>query len=398
MVGADGLFPGVLRRRTGPVHDLVLWLFRAAAQGAEVPPTVWRGSDADTAGLAAALDRHRGWTLLARRQHLVEGLPEEAVQRAVQVRRRAAGHQLAVESDLSTCGRALDEAGIPWLCVKGPVLDAVYRRTGDSRASTDLDLLVGPADFPRALQALGTTGTALLNRNWELLRRVLPGEVAMRAPQGTTIDLHWSLVHKASSRRRTRLVTEGLLSTASRADLGSQQVPVLEPARALVHLCLHAAGSGGDRLFWLLDVALQSQDPALDWRSAVAVAREWRAEVAVGLVLDRTHRRLGADVPRWVVPELLGRRGWAVLDRLVGAATDRRLDGETRLPALVCVAALEHGSPAGWLVTRAGRRRDRGRVRPFVQSPSDPGSALYPSGTEEDLAAYLRAVAGEAAR
>lgn len=376
----------------------MLWLFRAAAQGQQGDGTAWRGSEADTAVLAAALDRHRGWTLLARRQHLVQGLPGVVGERALQVRRRAAGHQLAVEADLGTCGRALDDAGIPWLCVKGPVLDAAYRRSGDSRASNDLDLLVGPADFSRALQALGSTGTALLNRNWELLRRVLPGEVAMRAPRGTTVDLHWSLVHKATRRDRTGLVTEELLSTAVRADLGAHQVPVLEPARALVHLCLHAAGSGGDRLYWLLDVALQSRDPGLGWRAVVGVARAWRAEVAVGLVLDRARRRLGVDVPRWVVRELLGRRGWASLDRLVGAATGHRLAGEEPLPALVCAAALEHGSPAAWLFSRAGRRPRQGRTRPFVQSASDPGSALYPSGTADDLAAYLRAVAAEAAR
>ena len=41
-------------------------------------------------------------------------------------------------------------------------------------------------------------------------------------------------------------------------------------------------------------------------------------------------------------------------------------------------------------VVTSPRRRTR-----FVQSPDDPGSALFASGTDEDLRAYLRTVAAQ---
>ncbi|MBX9245764.1 nucleotidyltransferase family protein, partial [Actinotalea ferrariae] len=287
--------------------DVVCRLFRDAAGTSGVAtsdaPAVTSAGDA--ARLVRLLDAHRGWTYLAPRADRVAGLPAALVDRATRERRAAVSYQIALGADLRTCGDALDVAGIPWACVKGPVVAALHERRGDVRPFTDLDLLVPPARFADALRALSGAGAVLLDRNFALLRERTPGEVNVRAPLGTMVDLHWTLVNRRERRTRSRVATAPLLAGRVPVPTSAGDVPALAPAERLVHLCLHAAGSGAGRLVWLLDVALSVAD-AVDWDAVVAVARAWGVPHAVGLVLGRSRTVLGADVPADVVRALLG--------------------------------------------------------------------------------------------
>ncbi len=369
------------------------WLFRSAAGHVEASPA-WSGGAPDE--LARRLTHHRGWPLLARRADQVPGLPAALADQAREHARRAAIHQLALALDLAACGRALDEAGISWACVKGPVLEATYRRAGEGRAYVDLDLLVAPADLHRALQALAGAGAGLLDRNWALLRAQVPGEVAVLAAAGTVVDLHWSLVNRAERRARLPVPTAALLARSHHADVGGVQVPALHPADALVHLCLHAAAGGGTRLGWLLDVALTAAETRTAWADVVGVARGWRVGGPVGLVLARCRRVLGLPVPPAVERALAGPGGWAAAERAMSLVSTPGGDGTGYWASLLGVGSVEHDAVAPFALAALRRRvRPGRRTTPFVQHPSDPGSALHPAGTPDDLAAYLRAVAAQ---
>ncbi len=382
---------GVAAHETSPEAALLHWLFASAA-GAEATPPTWRG--ASTRALAGRLTHHRGWTLLARRADRVPGLPEDLAVQAGARARHAAAKQLATSADLASCARALEGAGIAWACVKGPVLAAAYARTGEQRAYGDLDLLVPPDAFEAALAALGNAGGGLVDRNWALMRSVVPGEVTVRAPQGTVVDLHWSLVSRAHRRARLAVPTAPLLRRARRTELLGSAVPVLTPAEALAHLCLHACASGAHRWGWLLDVTLTARGPGLTWPAVVAVAQAWRVAVPVGLVLARCQRHLGLAVPPDVLRALVG-RGWALAEALASRASDPLGPGDPYWAREVAVGAVDHDTPHALLRTKASHALGSRRRGGFVQRPDDLGSALHPAGTREDLGAYLRTVAAQ---
>ncbi|WP_337191633.1 nucleotidyltransferase family protein [Nocardioides flavescens] len=382
------------------VSRTVHWLFADAAGLAGDPPA-WPSSLSGPPGhrpvqlLREALDLHRGWPLLARRGGRIPGLPVEISAEAVSRRQRAVMEHLVVENDLAMVAETFDAAGLAWACLKGPVLDEAYRRRGESRSYGDLDVLVAPGSFHAALTALGERGVGLRDRNWRLMREQVPGEVDLLTGRRTVIDLHWSLVNQSARRSRLRLPSADLLSRAVRVDLGGVvgPVPTLSPPDALVHLCLHAAASGGMKLTWLLDVTLAASDPDLDWDETARTARAWGTERATALVLGRAARHLGAPVPRATVRALQGHSGWGVADAAVQTSAALWSATPPASARHLARGSLESDNVVRMLLARARRRMTDPTPRePFVPGPTHPGSALYPSGTPEDLTHYLRTV------
>ncbi|WP_369140381.1 nucleotidyltransferase family protein [Modestobacter versicolor] len=381
------------RSPTSQADALLVALFRRARSGAGPVPGWPPGLPTEV--FAAAVGHHRGWPVLAALGDLVAGLPGELATEAVQRQRRAVQRRLVQDADLADSAVRLDTAGIPWACVKGPVLAARYQRVGLHRSASDLDLLVPPARLADALRALTTAGGGLLSRNFTLMRAELPGEVAVQAGRGTVVDLHWSLVNRSRRRRWTSVSTGELLDRARTDDVGGRPLRVLHPADALVHLCLHAGLAGGSRLGWLLDVALTVEQTPVDWAEVVRVARQWRVGRVVGLVLARSRRLLGAPVPRGVIGSLAG-PSWRAAETVVGRRVPAARSDSDGWAARLVVGSAEHASV---VVLGGTRLRRRLGARPPVRvagSPlQDPGSTLYPSGDVGDLAAYLDAVAQE---
>ncbi|KQS59727.1 hypothetical protein ASG36_01365 [Geodermatophilus sp. Leaf369] len=370
---------------------MVLWAARRAA-GHDAPPPAWRGDDG---ALRAAVAHHRAWLLLAAHGPDVPGVPGALLAEARARRDRARRAQLQTDADLTVAGAALDAAGVRWACLKGPVLTAVHARAGADRAALDLDLLVAPDRLAAALDALEGAGGALLTRNFALLRRELPGEVAVRGRFGTVLDLHWTLVNRAGRRRRTTVSTADLLDRASPVQLAGRPVPALQPDDALVHVCLHAALAGATRVSWLLDVTLSVQDRPVDWSRVVGTARAWGVPAPVGLVLARAATLLAAPVPRSVLRRLAA-PDWRLAERWAGPRVLHSTADLGSWPARLAVGSAEHATVPGLLTARAARLV-AGRPAAFVQGASAPGSALHPAGDHADLTAFLQTVAQEAA-
>ena len=160
------------------------------------------------------------------------------------------GRRLQVLEDLPFVAAAL--TGLSWAVVKGPVLsETVYAQRG-RRGFSDLDVLVLPAHFGSAIEALEQRGATLIDRNWQLALRQQRGELSLRLPGGSPLDLHWHLVNDVRTRARLPLGHDMLGRTQLRT-LGDQTVPVLHPADALVHVLVHSTLSGGQRLVWVRD-------------------------------------------------------------------------------------------------------------------------------------------------
>jgi hypothetical protein len=244
-------------------------------------------------------------------------------------------------SDLPLVGDALGGAGVPWLVVKGPVL-AELHGAPDLRAYSDLDLVVPGEALGEALGALEAAGARVVAANWWHRLDVLAGEVPMVLPSGSAVDLHWHLLNERALRRTFRLVMPALLGRARTVDVHGAAVRTLDDVDTLLHLALHTAMSGANRLVWLKDVEriLLARSP--DSSEVVARAHEARLGLVVATILDRVGTTLGTQVPPGLRAGVGASPAWRVL-----AAVARRLPPPERA---------RPGGSVDRLVSRATRR------------------------------------------
>lgn len=298
------------------------------------------------------------------------------------------GRHLRTLSDLDLVADVLGGVGVAPLVLKGPVLaEAVYRRP-DLRGYVDLDVLVAPAEFPIALSALERAGFTVYERNWPLVRDRRLGALRLTSPAGGVLDLHWHLFYEERIRAALPVPMAALRDRSRVVGVGGRQVRTLDSLDTLIHLAVHAALDGGDRLVWLKDLeqALLYR-AAPDWDAVAERAAEWHAAPAVALMLHRAGRILGAPVPPRLLPRLAPDRLWRGAVHL-GDLAPSLLAGRASVGRAVARAARVDGAASRReLLHRAGswlHRRDRERF-----DPDDPESAAYPAGGAVERNAYL---------
>lgn len=193
--------------------------------------------------------------------------------------------------DLRSAARLLDAADVRWAVAKGPVLsDHVWPRS-DMREYGDVDLFVHPADFRRGVEALESSGFSLVDRNWPEMVRLSRSELAMKGPSGIAFDVHWDLTGSKQERERLRLDLVGMIHRARPILLGpGYTVPTFEPTDTLLHVCLHAAQSGANRLVWLSDVRYAAALDGVDWAEVDRRSADMGSTAMVALVLARAER------------------------------------------------------------------------------------------------------------
>ena len=213
-----------------------------------------------------------------------------------------------------------DGAGIDAMPVKGLVLaDRLYGSLA-LRPAADIDVLVHPANLPRARSVLREVG---------FRQREAPGFKALthefhdpawgigEGREHVRLELHWAL-WAASDRR---LGTEGLWERSVEATLLDRRVRTLAPEDTLLHLAIHRTRSAL-RLRWLVDVAelVRRDGERLDWSAYLARARAAGARTASWVVLALARDLLGANPPERVMRELaVAQPKRALLERTCGA-------------------------------------------------------------------------------
>lgn len=286
---------------------------------------------------------------------------------------------------------------IPWITFKGPVAAQLLYGRPELRTYRDLDVLVPRADFRRTVAFLQRSGVEVIDRNWTLITREQRGQLHVTLPLGTVADLHWHLLNRGVVREAFTVDMEGVLARARTVTISGTPVRTLGTADTLVHLGLHSALAGGDRLIWLKDIerAIAVDEP--DWDEVVERALAWRAGAALAVMLRRAAVALGADVPVWVARDLdpsgTRRRVGEVVDRRwpTGAAT-----GDAS-PAWFWPQLVRDGRLAtiGSILQRSVRR-PASAVHQLLGEPGgggrdhEPAAVLHPSGGDAVRERYLR--------
>jgi Uncharacterised nucleotidyltransferase len=320
---------------------------------------------------------------------------EPAWQPARQLRDEFRADHLRTTVALRSIGAVFDELSCPWLVLKGRALAEQFYPSTNMRHAVDIDVLVPPARFAAAIAALQANGWELVDRNWPLAAATMPGELRLVSRAGLVLDLHWHVLAVEAQRRRFPLPTTHLL--ARRQSLPSG-ISALHPDDQLVHLGLHGALSGANRLSWLLDAALAAR-ACSDWTTAAAAARAANGGRALGLVLVRAERYLGRCVPAAALRAMGSTSAWSASCRLVDRRSPLGLDPNR--PALARAVARAVGPTttrsgsgfarhlAGFLTSGAPRDRPDSPLR----DPSDRRSPMFVDEDRVARDAYLRAVA-----
>jgi len=308
--------------------------------------------------ILALADYHGVTGMVYERLRSLDAAPKPLI---AELRERYAGAvqgHMRVIWELAHLQPVLDATGARWAVIKGPAaVEMLYSGPGQ-RAYNDLDLLVDPGAFRDVLTALQASGSELLDRNWARIRREMLGEVHLLLPGGTPLDLHWNLINM--NRGRMAIDSAEVLERAARTDLGSVTVGTLESADAVVHLAVHAAISGGDKLLWLKDIERAVAVAAPPWETVVERARRWGVAAPTGLILARAREVLAAPIPAEVPAQLLG-AGSARFVRLVERASPWEFSvGRLTAASHIVSRNISHG-PVGtslWFVRRSFRHLD----------------------------------------
>ena len=275
---------------------------------------------------------------------------------------------------------ALEDAGVPFIVLKGAALAKPVYGNSVLRHSHDLELLLPEAEAPRAASALRTTGC----EGTEPLRA--GGKLRVFHESGLPVILRTRLFEPELYGGDWEWCSERT-ATVSVAD---RKVRTLSPGVALHHVCVHATyGHGRSSLQWVADAIMLTRrgvDPRsdlyLDWRDVTACVERSRTGLPLATVLGYLQRELGAGIPTRVTQ---------AVERAAAEAS-----GLEREVALRCVW---WGRPKDF--SRALRARigwlDRVRLAWRIFAPS-PAYAAYRLGTTPSLGALTAYYARRATR
>lgn len=224
--------------------------------------------------------------------------------------------------ELRSLGEVLDDAGIPWVVAKGPVAAEHLWPSADMREYHDVDVFVDRREFARALTLLTAAGYTLADRNWPAIVADTRAELALTAPHGTPVDLHWHIAVPARLRRAFALDMSGAIERRQIVAFGNGlTVPTFDPVDTVLHLAFHAAQAGGDRLMWAGDLHYALQRPGLDLDELVARAQRAGITVPIALMLDRAVCTLATPI---ALPHDISREGAGLWARVVERAARSR--------------------------------------------------------------------------
>lgn len=316
-----------------------------------------------------------------------------------EVHRSLARYQ-RILADLRLVEAALKAVDVPYLLVKGPALVVQYYGEDPRlRDSVDLDILVRPHQLARALEALESSGCQLIDANWPLLTAANVHELRLLAPSGGAIDLHWSLGPGAGADAYAPAV-ETLLARSQLIGIDGLLVRTLDWADTVVHVAVHAASSGGNRLIWCADLrAALAQAPPDASDLLVSRAEEWRAQPALHLMLLRAQHSLGMPLSHRLLKRLSPSRPWSALVRFTEwvAPVARSATGPSFTRIVARSARVDARTSWARLLSKVMQVLTHGgdRTSPLdLRNSDDPRSGLFPAGGSEGRAAFVARVVG----
>lgn len=209
-------------------------------------------------------------------------------------------------SGLSSALRALNQAGIPVIVLKGAALvNSVYPNAG-LRPMADVDILVRLEHAEGAKKVLLDAGYC--ENNWPELRpgfaKEFLAEVELTSPLAGAgvLEIHWRLIGPLFASRFVD--EEALWRRAEPAEFNGQPAFTLSPEDWLLHIAAHAGykhRSYALRDIWDVDALLRQTGERLDWERLLQIGDGFHWLPALGETLRRAVVCCQSPVPDGVI-------------------------------------------------------------------------------------------------
>ncbi len=212
---------------------------------------------------------------------------------------RSAARNMRLYAGLSKVLKALGEADISVIPLKGAYLaEAVYGNIA-LRPMGDVDLLVRQEDLGKSVEVLGHSG-------YRAECSPQPGDVLLTrqhyppliSESGLSIEIHWTL---AVMERLAQAEPGDVWGRARPGRIAGVEVLTLCAEDLLIHLCTHSALNHGlERQHrCLLDAArvMGAYGDRIDWSLLKSIARTWGVERSVYLMLSLAGDCTGVSAP-----------------------------------------------------------------------------------------------------
>ena len=264
--------------------------------------------------------------------------------------------------DLAHVLRALEQANIPVIVLKGAHLAASVHSHIAVRTMNDIDLLVGRNDLAKAVSRLGDLGYFAKTRVTDiatLCETTRHWPRMFRPPPAPGIEIHWALTQPSEF---SNINPAGFWERSRPTTIAGVGARILSPEDLLLHLCLHTAsdGSGPFRLGLrpLCDIAavVHCWQEQINWQELQSRAVQWQADRCVYLALWLAKELLAAAIPDSALQAI---RPQDFDDRWAALAMDQVVLAGTKRPSPQAESAL---AVLGWLIARRDSEFSRGKI------------------------------------
>jgi len=277
-----------------------------------------RGVDAELASLISSVSDWDAWLSHARSERLSGALwtafrdnniqallPSGVAQKMEFDWRQSVVASVPLLQNVGDIATLLDCNDIPWMLLKGPsVADVLYSDPGASPI-VDIDILLKPFDFTRALDQMQRSGWQLRNdmhpRYLELTRAVLTRE----GSYVSILKAQWNLLGAIPLANEDKL-----WDNPEEIEVGGRAVKTLSAADKALYLAVHAVLYHGLRpSAQLLDICLAcGRLDRKGWSVLINHAKQTGLVEEVFLALTTARTRINMVVPESVMSDLLKSR------------------------------------------------------------------------------------------
>jgi hypothetical protein len=263
-------------------------------------------------------ERHRLLPLCARHlnRHAADRVPPEVLLAMRRYTEQNVGRSLLLTGELRTLLRRFEEAGIPAVAYKGPVLAQALYGSVALRDMLDLDIVVTKEDVLRARDLLferGYRSAVPTGQRWDSY--ILASGCNFPLAQDSTgfvVELHWTPETCLSPRKVAQL-----WQRVEHVSLAGTEVATFARQDLLLLLCLHGCRHMWERLEWLAGVAELLRGVNVAWDDVLRLASSLGARRALLFGVTLAYRLLEAPVPDEVLRQA---RADPRIDQLADAA------------------------------------------------------------------------------
>lgn len=209
---------------------------------------------------------------------------------------------------------ALVSAGVEVRVVKGAALGALDYPDAQQRPTSDLDLVIRPAQLRRSIEVLEALSGLWINPEPALgfLETNAKG-ATVALPSGLEVDLHRILVWGPFG---MRLDPDDLWTPGREVTIAGRTHTTLGLEETFVHVCLHLMVLGSVKAREARDVAQVAGRPGFDADRAVTIAQRWGVATLVAAAVLMAERELALAEGSLPLVDWARRHRAPLLDRM----------------------------------------------------------------------------------